>query len=295
MNRSAIAVFGRCSTRTLSSRFIQFLDHPPTPEVVWTAIPPTLINSSENWTYGVDGKWLGRTGIFLIHRDITHKENLYWSCVTSESYEALVHDTQGLVTLLGTRFPFGAVSDWKGAIRSAVGTSFGFIPHQRCLVHVDRQAKRLCPKQSPFEATRLLRMLATKLLLVKTKEEQKQWQEELTQWTTTYAPMLTEKTIAPSGTRRRWWYTHGNIRRAHRLLTHDHPPLFVFLDNPGIPSTNNALEGVNSQLKDKLGDHRGLSRIRQAAFLSWYMAFSRLKTAQDLKQLWATWKTSISF
>jgi len=102
--------------------------------------------------------------------------------------------------------------------------------------------------------------------------------------------MLKEKTIGSQFIKKKWWYTHGNLRRAWRLLTHDQDPLFVFLTNPLVPKTNNSLEGVNSNLKQKLGDHRGMSTARQASFLSWYMAFTRVKTEMDLRKLWAYWK-----
>jgi len=61
-----------------------------------------------------------------------------------------------------------------------------------------------------------------------------------------------------------------------------------------IPKTNNALEGVNVNLKQKLGDHRGMNTARQAAFLSWYLAFTRVKTGKSLKKLWVWWKTEFS-
>lgn len=41
------------------------------------------------------------------------------------------------------------------------------------------------------------------------------------------------------------------------LLTKNQGSLFVYRHHPLIPKTNNSLEGVNSQLKRKLGDHRG--------------------------------------
>lgn len=238
----------------------------------------------------MDGKWLGRSGVFLIHRDVTHKQNLYWSLVSSESYEALSRDVSALALLIDTHRPLGAVSDWKGAIRMAVASHFGSIPHQRCLVHIEHQVKRLCPKHSPFPATRELRLLATKLLMIRTKGERDIWLSLMCRWQDEYGVMLTEKTKTIISGKRRWWYTHGNLRRGWRILTFDQKPFFLFLDYPIIPSTNNALEGVNSQIKNKLGDHRGLTRTRQAAFLSWYMAFTRTKTPQELKRLWDTWR-----
>ena len=231
---------------------------------------------------------------FFIHRNVTTHENLWWSFMGSESYGAIHRDMETLAIRLGGHLPMGAVSDWKGAIVAAVAAHFGSIPHQRCLAHVDRAAKRLLPKQSPLEATQALRRIASLLMLVETSTDPHVWQTALARWEKQYGSMLTEKTHAPTGISRSWWYTHGNLRRAWRLLTHDQSPLFVFLINRLIPKTNNALEGVNSNLKQKLGDHRGMNVTRQAAFLSWYMAFTRSKSPKDLKKLWGYWKTKFS-
>lgn len=214
--------------------------------------------------------------------------------MASETYEEIAKDVHALADHLRNHCPAGAVSDWKGAIVSAVASHFGSVPHQRCLSHVERQAKRLLPLHSPFEATQVLRQIATLLLLVERPADPKVWKAYLARWEKHHGFMLKEKTHAPLGTTRSWWYTHGNLRRAWRLLTHDQPPLFVFLINSLIPKTNNALEGVNSNLKQKLGNHRGMRIAKQAAFLSWYLAFTRVKTQKDLKKLWDWWKSKFS-
>jgi transposase-like protein len=270
------------------------LDHPPTASDVWKILPPTTSTVATPWVHGCDGKWLGRVGVFFIHRNVTTKENLWWSFMTSESYEAIGRDCKALADRLDGHLPTGAVSDWKGAIVSAVASYFGPIPHQRCLAHVVRQAKRLLPLNSPFEATKKLRWIAENVTVLETSRDPAVWNTLLTRWHKEYGAMLKEKTIAPAGTTRHWWYTHGNMRRAWRLLTYDQDPLFMFLINPLIPNTNNALEGVNSNLKQKLGDHRGMKTPRQTAFLSWYMVVTRIRTHKDIRRLWGWWKSEFS-
>ncbi len=294
MNRVQVLSTHDWSRPTLSIRFGNFLDDPIGASDVWDILPPKTITTPQSWSYGADGKWLGRLGVFFIHRNITTKENLWWSFMSSETYEAISRDCKRLADLLGYCLPAGAVSDWKGAIVAAVASHFGNIPHQRCLAHVDRHAKRLLPLHSPFEATQALRRIASMLLSVATPTDPQVWKTALARWEKQYGYMLREKTHAPTGMTRHWWYTHGNLRRAWRLLTHDQDPLFVFLINPLIPKTNNALEGVNSNLKQKLGDHRGMKVTRQAAFLSWYLTFTRAQTPKDLKKLWGWWKTKFS-
>lgn len=214
--------------------------------------------------------------------------------MANETYESINRDLNTVSRLLGSNVPVVAVSDWKGAIVSGIATHFGNIPHQRCLAHVERQAHRLLPKNSPFIATRVLRSIASDLFLIEGVHDPIVWKTTLLRWHKRYGEMLTEKTRSYGETKRKWWYTHTNVRRAWRLLTHESEPLFIFLTNHLVPKTNNALEGVNSNLKQKLGNHRGMSSARQAAFLSWYMTFTRVKTKEELTKLWVYQKSKFS-
>lgn len=289
-NREGSAEKAGYSIRTAASRLTFFLDHPLSAKDIWYILPPETATNPQPWVYGCDGKWLGRVGVFFIHRNITTKENLFWSFMANETYEAIGKDCSILANLLGKCLPTGAVSDWKGSIVASIGSHFGPIPHQRCLAHLIRQAKRLLPLHSPFEATQRLRFIASLLMQIEKEGEVKVWQAYLERWEKQYGFMLKEKTIAPPTIARKWWYTHGNVRRAWRVLNHNQDPLFVFLTNPLVPKTNNSLEGINSNLKQKLGDHRGMPVTRQASFLSWYMVFTRVKTDREMRKLWGYWK-----
>jgi len=289
-NRRGIVANLEVCRETLSDRFKTFFNNPISPENLWRILPPRMEDGGK-WVYGVDGKHLHRRGVFLIHRDVTNKENLFWSFRPSESYLALEADLKllfGLITPSGN-FPAGVISDWKGAITAAVNCHFGTIPHQRCLTHVGSLAKRLLPENSPYEATRQLRTAANELNKIGTKLEMVNWMWQLEKWKETYELMLKEKTKG-MGTKKKWWYTHGNLRRGFRLLTFDQKPLFVYLDNPLIPKSNNSLEGTNSQAVQKLGDHRGMKISQQVSFLNWHLTFGRVKNEQELKKLWGLWK-----
>lgn len=257
-----------------------------TPEIIWNLFPPDF---SSPWVYGVDGKWLKRQGVFIIHRNITTKENIYWSYASSESYLAYYRDMETVTGLPGFASPDGAVSDWKGSIVASVSSYLGQIPHQRCLTHVQRTAKNLLPKNSPYPSTLKLRSIAAQLINVGSEKEKEEWRRQLDEWEKENGLLLKEKTIS-FDTKHKWWYTHGNLRRGYNLLSKEQEPFFVHLTNPLIPKSNNSVEGVISQASGKLSDHRGMKTNQQVSFLSWYMTFSRIKTKQDLKKLWGVWR-----
>ena len=293
VNREKIVEDEQICRETLSFRFKNFFSHPIKPETVWRLFPQRIVSLPKiSWVYGVDGKYLHREGVFIIHKSITTRENLYWSFWRSESYLAFDSDLKklaGLITDDGSNSPVGAVSDWKGAIVAAVAMHLGNIPHQRCLTHVVSLAKRLLPKNSPFEATRNLRGTAKGLIPIKSQQAKTNWLKTLTDWEQQYGYLLKEKTVGVK-TKKKWWYTHGNLRRGFRLLTHNQQPFFVYLDNPLIPQSNNSLEGTNSQLAKRLRNHRGMKTLQQVSFLYWYFTFKRIKTRQELKILWDEWK-----
>lgn len=277
------------SRKSLSVTFKSFFSRPLSAGEVWEVLSPQL---SSSWVYGVDGKWLKRLGVFILHRNVTTGENLYWSFNPSESYTALITDMAKLLELLslnGGRRPIATVSDWKGAIVNAVTAGFGEIPHQRCLTHVDRTAKALLPQRSPFEATLGLREIGKQLIKINSWVEVDTWLKQLAGWYGRYGFMLKEKTKNPE-TKRGWWYTHGDLRRAWRLLTDYQKPFFEHLDCPILPRSNNSLEGTFSQAVNKLINHRGMAINQQVSFLNWYFTFTRVKNKHDLKKLWAYWK-----
>lgn len=289
--REGIAQDHSCSRMTVYTRFLPFLTRPPGPELLFRVVPPTATpGSSALWAYGVDGFWFHRDRIVLLQRDVTHKETLWWSLHLSESAVSVCPVIDACGALVDHDALVGVVSDWKSALRTSVSAVFGNLPHQRCLTHVVRQAKRLLPERSPFLATRRLRDLAEALHRIDTFEDRDIWYAAMTRWGYGYSDMLTEKTVAPKGSIRHWWYTHGNLRRAWRLLTHEHTALFQYLAVPVLPATNNSLEGVNRSLAGKISIHRGLTIDLQVSLVFWSCAFSRTKTPEDVHRLWDIWK-----
>jgi len=288
-NKEGLKMVTRLSRTTLWRRFTPFFNYLVSPLEVNSLLP--LKENQGKWVLGLDGKWLHRSGAVMIYRDITHGVNLYWSFQKSESLENLSEDFYQLSLLIKTNPPYGIVSDWKKAITTLIAISFPKLSHQRCLAHVQRELKRFLPSGSPLVFTLALRKISEELMEINDPTNYYLWDQKLQSWFNDYGYLLKEKTIGKN-TKKKWWYTHGNLRRAVRLLTEEEG-FFAYLHYPFLPKTNNSLEGVNSQLKGKLNSHRGMKTKQQMVFCFWSLVFSRIKTEEDLKKLWVSLKKRI--
>lgn len=279
------------SRKELSERFSWFLALPPSPELMWHFFPPHCLQSTSPWVYGYDAKWLGRSPALLIHRDITHKETLWWSVAKHESMAGVRADLIGLSRYLDYHPPLGAVSDGKPGITSTIKWFFHLDQCQRCLVHVERDLKLYLPLHSPLAATQALRNIALSLIRVNSVEDKDIYLSVSEAWHCRYGHLLKTKTypLPGSGVKRRWWYTHGNLRRAWRLMTKEPDSLFNFLTHPLIPKTNNSLEGINRHLNRRIGTKKN----KQVALMMWQLAFSRTKSRYQRNKLWAAWKQQL--
>lgn len=292
VNRKHLTITQAVSRKALSKTFMVFFQRPLSAADVWKIFSPQF---SPTWTLALDGKWLRRNGVVMIYRNLTDKTTLWWNWWPSESYVALHTDLELISKHCGTHLPSGAVSDWKGSIVGSIAAWFGDIPHQRCLAHVERDIERLLPKYSPLAATQELRNIGTHITQIHTHDEKEEWLMWLNTWELCYGDVLKERShpTDPTSSKRKWWYTHSNIRRAYRILTKDQHHLFEYLDHLEIPTTNNVLEVMNSNFKGKLHDHRGMKPSQQYQFLNWYITFQKAKTPAALKKLWGIWKATL--
>jgi len=69
------------------------------------------------------------------------------------------------------------------------------------------------------------------------------------------------------------YYAHKRLRSAYLSLKRNMPYLWTWYDHSeiGIPNTNNALEGIFTDLKTKLRNHAGLSKERRKRFIDEYL------------------------
>jgi len=100
-----------------------------------------------------------------------------------------------------------------------------------------------------------LRILSLRL----TKTDEATFSGLLKNWHERWGKFLLERTICSSCKPNRFPYTHRKLRAAYRSLMTNLSLLFTYQRYPElkIPNTTNCLDGMFSQLKNRLNVHRG--------------------------------------
>jgi hypothetical protein len=106
-----------------------------------------------------------------------------------------------------------------------------------------------------------------KLTLKLTKQTKFEFVQSLGNWHLRWQGYLDER--SKSHSTGKTYYTHKRLRSAYLSLKRHLPYLFTFEDckEMDIPNTTNALDGLFSDLKNKLRDHNGLSKERKIKFI----------------------------
>ena len=153
---------------------------------------------------------------------------------------------------------------------------------QRCLFHVWQNIRAKLTLNPQTNAGQELLQLTRALWSITTNEQAMVWQQRLQDWYQRYGSFIRERTYSATHTRR-WQHTHRGVRSAYRQLEKlvRLNQLFVYLNKTltpePIPRTTNYVEGgINSQLRAKLKDHRGMNQLHQQRLVEWYL-YSRMQ------------------
>lgn len=157
-------------------------------------------------------------------------------------------------------------SDKHGSLISAVKTMFPDIPHQYCLVHIQRRCETLLTKKPETDAGKNLLELVKLINKIKNLNEKQIFLNWLDRFEKRYEIILKQRTYAG----KQWWYTHKNLRLAFNTLKSSKNNMFCYLENNNISKDTNGLEAEFTHLKTKLNMHRGLSKNRKENYVFWY-------------------------
>ena len=204
----------------------------------------------------VDMTFWGRAYGVIVFRSPTLKENICWA---ESQFETPWVYKKGLEHLLKKGWSItGAVIDGKRGIAQVFERAG--IPVQYCQFHQIKTVTKYLTRKPKTDAGRELRSLTLSLSYT----TEKLFRTELTAWYERHESFLQERSPVPH-TKRGWDYTHKRVRSAHRSLMTNMCRLFTYQKYPelNLPNTTNCLDGMFSQLKNRLAVHRGLERERR--------------------------------
>lgn len=230
--------------------------------------PPRLIPRVNPHAYlVVDATWFGRENCLLVYWDTGLKKVQWWRYTQrKEATEEIIEDLENLqqagVILAAV------TSDGAPGIKAALSWLYPDIPHQRCLVHLQRLAGAWLTQRPKTMAGIRLKQLADRLSRVGSYADRCLWRQEFIFWCNRYFRLLKQRSHTPNG---HWWYTHRNLRKTRRLFVKALPDMWHFLEDRRIPKDTNGLEGRWSSLKQHYRQHRGLSKQRRVNYLNWYL------------------------
>ena len=136
-------------------------------------------------------------------------------------------------------------------------------PYQLCQFHQMQRIRQLLTNKPKLPASIKLKKIASAL----TTSNKEMFSAMLEGWHDRWKAFLLEKTVSDNG---KSFFTHRRTRSAYYSLKTHLSMLFTYQDFPdgSVPNTNNALESLNSVIKTKLRNHRGLSLNRRELLLA---------------------------
>jgi hypothetical protein len=225
----------------------------------------------------IDGSYFKRWGCVLGYKE--GKEVVFWDFVERENYLSYCLNLSQIIRL-GYVIK-GITSDRHPSLVAAIKTLFPAnlaIPHQYCLVHLQRFCQSLLTQKPQTQAGVQLLELARLLNSITSHYEANIWLKWLARLQERYRDLIKERTYFRNEVgKNSWWYTHKNLRRAFRTLSNSKNNLFLYLDYPGLPKDINGLEAEFSHLKGRLNLHKGLKRERKINLIKWYFYFKSKK------------------
>lgn len=162
-------------------------------------------------------------------------------------------------------YPKAAVVDGKKGVIEML-EEYG-IHVQMCQFHQKKIVRRYIRQNPVLEENKSLKYLVDDL----TRTNRKLYEEMVYVWRAVNYSWLSERTYLENG---KWEYTHKETRSAINSLFKNLPYLFTFEDYPelNISNTNNKIEGIHSELKRRLANHRGLKKDQKIKFIRIFLS-----------------------
>lgn len=256
LGKLSIEEFATCSVDTFRRRAERF----------WKMWPLPSYTGEIHDVVFVDGIYITRKLVILIACSREHV--LTWHLAESEcsaSWAAL---------LAKAAPPSMVVTDGGSGFAKAVRAIWPDTRVQRCLVHVARNVRAKTTLHPQLDCGRELLEIARSLTKVKDADAVAAWLAGYAEWCAKWEKFLREFTLKDGKKQ----YAHERLRSARHSLNKlvREGTMFTFVEmqqeRGGVwDATNNVIEGkVNSQIREMLHAHRGLSTMRRIKAAFWW-------------------------
>lgn len=230
-------------------------------------IPPEIVPNEDDkktTVIAMDVTFFKRAGGVLTVINAHNGKALY--CAETGGYETVWDYEKAILKLHQQNvFPKVAVVDGKKGVIKML-REYGILV-QMCQFH-QKKIVRVCLTRNPiYPENRSLKDVVDCL----THVNRDIFETMVYAWRAANLYWLNERTHYENG---KWEYTHKLTRRAINSILYHLPYLFTFQDYPelNIPNTNNKIEGIHSEMKRRLANHRGLKKAQKIKFIRIFLS-----------------------
>ena len=214
-------------------------------------------------TVQLDTTYWGRKFGLMVIKDALRNKVLWHKYVYNETINQYM---EGISWLESQGFKiYGAVIDGMRGLAQALYP----IPVQMCQFHQILITRRYLTQEPDLNASCELLSLVKNI----TQMDKESFIGAFNEWHDKYKDVLNERIHDKRIKRHSPPYMRPRLRSAYLSLKRNMPLLWTFYDHPetGLPNTNNAIEGLFSDIKSKLRAHRGISKDNRKKLLDEYI------------------------
>ena len=220
------------------------------------------IGKNKDVTIQMDTTYWGRNFGLMVIKDALRNKILWRKYVRYETIKDYLEGVEWL-KFQGFRI-YGVVIDGMRGLAQALHP----IPVQMCQFHQIMIVRRLTQDPDIGASIELL-----SLIKEITRMDKESFIGAFDKWYERNKDTLNERVIDKRIRRKTPPYMRPRLRSAYLSIKRNMQFLWTFYDYPktGLPNTNNALEGVFSDIKSKTRVHRGISRDNRKKLLDEYI------------------------
>lgn len=221
------------------------------------------ISKNKDVTIQLDTTYWGRNFGLMVIKDALRNKILWRKYVR---YETIKDYLEGVEWLKSQGFKiYGVVIDGMRGLAQALYP----IPVQMCQFHQIMIVRRYLTQDPDIEASIELLCLIKEI----TRMDKESFIGAFEEWYERNKDTLNERINDRQIKRKTPPFMRPRLRSAYLSIKRNMQLLWTFYDHPetGLPNTNNALEGVFSDIKSKTRVHRGISRNNRKKLLDEYI------------------------